>query len=211
MARMIFVDTATFEIYYAPWAFLLITFSEFGFIIPPIFYARRHHLPLASVGLKSSAPATDIALGLVVGMAMLIVNIAVTGFISWLIYRLTGRPVSTGSSMFATLNPEQLIGWVVVMFMVVGLSEETAFRGLLQRRMQIYFRARSKRSRAIAIVLTSLIFAAVHFDLIGLPSLFALSMFLGYLADRRRYSILGPAVAHGFNNAMVVVLASLGF
>lgn len=211
VSRMIVVDLISVEIRYAPWALLLLSLSEFGFIIPPVLYARRRHLPLASVGLKSSAPVTDIALGLGVGMVMLLVNIGVTGLINWMIYTVTGRPISTGSNMFAASGPQELIAWIVVMFVVVGLSEETVFRGFLQRRVQMYFRARSKRSRAIAIALTSLIFAAVHLDLLGLPSLFALSLFLGYLADKRRYSILGPAVAHGFNNAMVVVLASLGY
>lgn len=211
LTRMIVVDLVNLGIYYAPWALLLVSLSEIGFIVPPVLYAKRRHLPIGSVGLKSSAPAMDIVLGLLVGVAMLIVNIGVTALVNWLIVTVTGRPLPTGPSIFAASGPQELIAWIVVMFAVVGLSEETAFRGFLQRRMQMYFRARSKRNRAIAIVLTSFIFAGVHFDLLGLPSLFALSLFLGYLADKRRYSVLGPAIAHGFNNAMVVVLTYIGF
>jgi membrane protease YdiL (CAAX protease family) len=44
-----------------------------------------------------------------------------------------------------------------------------------------------------------------------MPTRFVLGLFLGYLAQKRDYSILAPTVAHGFNNAIVVVLASLGF
>jgi membrane protease YdiL (CAAX protease family) len=210
-ARMIFVDMGTFEIFYAPWAMLFLSLSELGFVVPPVMYARRRHLPLSSIGLKSSAPAKDMALGLVVGMAMLVANIVVTGLVTWIIEFMTGRQVSTSGSLFVTSGPMELVGWIVVMFVVVGLSEETVFRGFLQRRMEIYFRGRSIRHKTISIVLTSVIFAAAHLDPSGLPSLFTLSLFLGYLAQKRRYSILGPAVAHGFNNAMVVVLASFGF
>lgn len=203
--KLIVVDLMAFQILYAPWSLLLLSLSEIGFLVPPILYARRRHLPLASIGLKSSTPARDIVLGLLVGVAMLVANIAVT----WLIDMMFGSPNPTGSNAFAASGPEELVAWIVVMFVVIGLSEETVFRGFLQRRMQIYFRTRSKRSGAIAIGITSLAFAAVHLDLAGLPTLFVLSLFLGYLAEKRRYSVLAPAVAHGFNNAMVVVLATL--
>jgi membrane protease YdiL (CAAX protease family) len=210
-ARMIFVDMATFEIFYAPWAMLFLSLSELGFLVPPVLYARRRHLPLSSIGLKSPAPAKDIALGLGVGMAMLAANYAVTTAVNWLIEVLSGRQVSSSGSLFATSGYAEVVAWIVVMFVVVGFSEETVFRGFLQRRMEIYFRGRSIRYKTISIVLTSVIFAAAHLDPSGLPSLFTLSLFLGYLAQKRRYSVLGPAVAHGFNNAMVVVLTALGF
>jgi membrane protease YdiL (CAAX protease family) len=63
----------------------------------------------------------------------------------------------------------------------------------------------------MSLVITSFIFGAIHLDLIGLPIRFILGIFLGDLAQRRNYNIVGPSVAHGFNNAIVVVLASFGF
>ncbi|RDE11427.1 MAG: hypothetical protein C4K47_09885 [Candidatus Thorarchaeota archaeon] len=208
-AGMIVINVVTFGVTFKPWALLLVSLSEIGFIVPPMLYAKRRALPLASVGLKSSAPATDIALGLLVGIVMLIANIGVTGFVSWLINTVTGTQISTGPSAFIASGTQELIAWIAVMFVVVGLSEETVFRGFLQRRVQMYFRTRSSRSGTKSILITSLVFAAAHLDLTGLPSLFVLSLFLGYLAEKRRYSVLGPAVAHGFNNAAVVVLATL--
>jgi membrane protease YdiL (CAAX protease family) len=104
-----------------------------------------------------------------------------------------------------------LIAWIGVMFVVVGFSEELLFRGFLQRRMEIYFRPKNKNYRFWALVITSFIFAAIHLDILGLPVRVMRGVFLGHLAQKRKYSILGPTVAHGFNNAAVVILASMGF
>jgi membrane protease YdiL (CAAX protease family) len=108
-------------------------------------------------------------------------------------------------------DPLEVVLWVIVMFVIVGFSEELLFRGFLQRRMEIYFRNRQGRPGLLALIITSFIFAAIHLDIVGLPTRFVLGMFLGYLAQRRNYSITGPTVAHGFNNAAVVVLLFLGF
>ncbi|MHA1576887.1 MAG: lysostaphin resistance A-like protein, partial [Candidatus Thorarchaeota archaeon] len=93
----------------------------------------------------------------------------------------------------------------------VGFSEELLFRGFLQRRMEIYFRDRSQSYKMLALIITSIIFSAAHLDLIGLPTRFVLGLFLGFLAQKRKYSVLGPSVAHGFNNAAVIVLVFFGF
>ena len=75
----------------------------------------------------------------------------------------------------------------------------------------MFFRERSRHYEILALVFTSFIFAALHLDLIGLPSRFVLGMFLGALAKWRGYSIVAPSVAHGFNNAAVIILAFFGF
>jgi membrane protease YdiL (CAAX protease family) len=36
-------------------------------------------------------------------------------------------------------------------------------------------------------------------------------MLLGFLAQRRKYNLIGPSVAHGINNAAVVFLSSLPY
>ena len=75
--------------------------------------------------------------------------------------------------------------------------------------MELYFKNDYSQYKFLALVFTSFIFALMHLDLVGLPTRFMLGMFLGYLAQERNYSIMGPTVAHGFNNAAVVVLALL--
>lgn len=204
---LIVVDFVTFDIYIDPIALLILTTAEIAFVIPPIYYVRKNGLPISSIGIKNMLSGIDIGLGLVIGVLMLGSNIAIT----WLISEMTG-PISSGEELFLARNPTELVAWVIVMFVLVGFTEEVLFRGFLQRRMEMYFRSQGNANfKMMALVITSFIFAVIHFDMIGLPARFILGMFLGDLAQRRNYNIVGPSVAHGFNNAVVVVLASLGF
>ncbi|MHA1950779.1 MAG: CPBP family intramembrane glutamic endopeptidase [Candidatus Thorarchaeota archaeon] len=204
---LIVVDFATMEIYIDPVALLILTTAEVAFVIPPIYYVRKNGLPISSIGIKNMLSGIDIGLGFVIGALMLGSNIAIT----WLLNEMTG-PIASGGELLFARNPAELISWVIVMFVLVGFTEEVLFRGFLQRRMEMYFKGQGNANfKMMSLVITSFIFAVIHFDLIGLPARFILGMFLGDLAQRRNYNIVGPSVAHGFNNAVVVVLASLGF
>jgi membrane protease YdiL (CAAX protease family) len=217
---LIDVNIYTGQIEFAPYVFLLLTFAEFGFIIPPIWYVRRHGYSLRSLGIKIPRPTfgrfrsrfsevpKDIGLGLIFGAMMLASNIAITWFMT---LGIDTTEFDDGSYLFASNDILELIAWILVMFLVVGFTEELLFRGFLQRRMEIFFRDRYGSYKILALVFTSFIFAAMHLDILGLAARFVLGLFMGYLAQRRQYSIIGPTVAHGFNNAAVVVFAFFGF
>ncbi len=197
------------NIYWDSWVFIFLAVAEIGFIVPPIWYAKNRGFSLRSIGIKYYEPLKEIILGLLFGVIMLGSNLV----ISWLIIEASGVPYSEAEAdpMLLASNWGEVLAWVIVMFVVVGFSEELIFRGYLQRRMEIYFRPKATRYKLFALIITSFLFAAFHLDLIGLPTRFVLGMFLGYLCQKRKYSILGPSVAHGFNNSAVVVLAFMGF
>ncbi len=193
-----------------PWALLILTLAEFGFIIPIYRYVKKEGISFRSIGLKNMLSMKDIGLGVVVGFLMLGANLVISYFMTQLI------PGLEGDDLF--FNPpdgeiERLIWvplWTVAMFAIVGFSEEIVFRGFLQRRMEMYYREKgSQNYKLLALVITSFIFAAIHLDIIGLFTRFVLGLFLGYLAQKRNYSIIGPTVAHGINNSAVVILALL--
>ncbi|MFW9770426.1 MAG: lysostaphin resistance A-like protein [Candidatus Thorarchaeota archaeon] len=203
---LIDINPYTMEVYIDPVALLLLTVAEIAFVIPPMHYVRKNGLPISAIGIKNMLSGKDIVLGLIFGTVMLGSNIAIT----WLISYATG-PIA-GEDFFVARNIVELVLWVVVMFALVGFTEELLFRGFLQRRMDLYFRERGNTNyKLMSLVITSFIFAVIHFDIVGLPARFILGMLLGELAQRRNYNLIGPSVAHGFNNAAVVVLASLGF
>lgn len=205
---LITVNFITGEVTYSPWALILISITELGFVVPPVWYIRSRGFDLRSIGIKSDGRVRDILLGLGVGAVMLAVNVAIT----WFIAEATGVTYDgTDLGFGGPLDIYEVVAWVIFMFVFVGFSEELLFRGYLQRRMEIFFRPKSHGFKIWALIITSLLFAAFHLDLIGLPTRFVLGLFLGYLCQRRRYSILGSSVAHGFNNAAIVVLAFLGF
>lgn len=204
---LIYFDLYSGYVYIDPNALLVLTVAEIAFVIPPIYYVRKNGLPISSIGIKNMLSGVDIGLGFAIGALMLGANIAVT----WLVSNMTG-PITTGEELLIARNPVELVLWIVVMFVLVGFTEEVLFRGFLQRRMEMYFKSQGNSNyKIMSLVITSFIFGIIHMDLIGLPARFILGMFLGDLAQRRNYNIVGPSVAHGFNNAIVVVLASFGF
>ncbi|MHA1925369.1 MAG: CPBP family intramembrane glutamic endopeptidase [Candidatus Thorarchaeota archaeon] len=205
-AGLIRFDLITGNIWIDPVAIIITTFAEIGFIIPPIWYVRRNGYTIGSLGIKNMKSVKEGLLGLAVGGFMVVANLLVTLLIGFAI----DLP-DTGAGFFLVNNLYEVALWVILMFAVVGFSEELLFRGFLQRRMEMYFSQRRPRAGLYALIITSFIFAAIHLDVFGLPTRFVLGLILGYLAQKRSYSIMAPTVAHGFNNAAVVVLVFFGF
>jgi len=193
-----------------PWAFLILTVAEFGFLIPIYRYLKKRGLSLRSVGIKNMTSPTDIILGLVVGFLMLGSNLVISYFMSLFMPGIQGDETGFVPPEGVTAQLVWVSLWTIAMFAIVGLSEEVAFRGFLQRRMEMYYRDKGTLNyKLYALVITSFIFAAIHLDLIGLGTRFVLGLFMGYLAQRREYSLIGPIVAHAVNNSAVVIFALL--
>ena len=97
---------------------------------------------------------------------------------------------------------------VFLLFLVVAIGaplvEELFYRGLTLKAFE------KKMSNRLALVLSSLVFAIAHLQLIQFPALFLFGFVAGYLA--RKYDRLGRAVlAHvGFNTTTVVALLLQG-
>lgn len=203
---LIVVDLITGSIYLDPLAIIITTCASLGFIVPPIWYVKKNRYSLSSIGIKNIKSLKEGFLGIAVGGAMLVANLLV----SLLIGSAFGVP-DTEVGFFVVDTLFEVALWVILMFAVVGFSEELLFRGFLQRRIELYFNNRRSNPGLYALIITSFIFAVIHLDLFGLPTRFVLGLILGYLAQRRNYSIMAPTMAHGFNNAAVVVLVFLGF
>ncbi len=180
---------------------ILLSASELALIVPPLWYVKKRGLPAASIGIKKISLPSDILYGLGLGLVMFLANVAV----SWAVDMIPGVPEPGSGSLSRTLSIWDVAGWALVMFVIVGPAEEVLFRGFLQRRLEMYFFGHRTRYGAMAIAIASLIFAATHLDIIGLPTRFVLGAFLGFAARRRRYSVVAPSVAHGLNNTLVLL------
>jgi membrane protease YdiL (CAAX protease family) len=87
----------------------------------------------------------------------------------------------------------------VMVALIAPLLEEFLFRGWMQRSLERRTTARN------AIVVTAVVFGAVHGDLFGLPLRVAFGLASGYLAWRTR-SIWPSVVLHGAYNGSLVLL-----
>lgn len=194
-----------------PWVLIFLSFAEIGFIFPVVIYLRNRGLTLKSVGLKNIKSFKNIELGIIFGFLMFGANLVISFLMVLLV-----PDITSGDEVLFIVPEGYLSGiwltlWTIVMFLVVAFSEELLFRGFLQRRMEMYYQRRgSKNYQYMALLLTSLIFAIIHLDVYGLATRFVLGLFLGYLAQKRNYSIVGPTIAHGINNSIVIFIAFLG-
>jgi len=87
---------------------------------------------------------------------------------------------------------------VLVMALAPAIFEEVFFRGGFQNMMQ-----RATGKMWVSILITSLLFSAIHFSFYGFLSRVALSIVLGLLYAHTQ-NIWMPIVAHFINNAMGV-------
>ncbi len=209
---MIFYGLVEINIYtgsvnISPLATAILGVLEILLVVPPIHYIRSRGLSLRSIGIKVRKPAREIALGVMVGGLMIILNIVM----SWALYQIPGIPVPDDSSMFSAVTISDVIALSLVMMLIVGPTEEILYRGFLQRRLETYYYGRHRDFRLWSLVVTSFIFALTHLDLAGLGIRFVLGLILGYFAQKQEYSLLGPSVAHGLNNTLIIVLSFLGF
>ncbi len=83
-----------------------------------------------------------------------------------------------------------------------AISEELAFRGVILQGL------RSRLGAVSAVVVTSVLFGAIHLDILQGLGAIVTGIYLGYLTVRSG-SILPAMVAHGVNNLWATVEASL--
>ncbi|WP_254766835.1 CPBP family intramembrane glutamic endopeptidase [Salinilacihabitans rarus] len=111
-----------------------------------------------------------------------------------------------GTAQQAEQNPELMLVYVPAAILVIGPFEELLYRNVIQKSLYGVF------SRAGAVVVASVIFAAVHLTaydtaafgavLASLATVFGLSLTLGIVYERTE-NLLVPAAVHGLYNAIV--------
>lgn len=101
-------------------------------------------------------------------------------------------------SFLSNNNLLQMLGCVLLMGVLTGLSEEALFRGALQGVLA------SSRNVHFSIWLTAIIFSVLHFQFFGFVPRLLLGAIFGYLFVWTG-SLWVPIIAHALNNSVVVV------
>ena len=119
------------------------------------------------------------------------------GIVTWLILYFLQQPIVQWN--WPLVRPWQFLS-LVLLYPIV---EEIAFRGLVQELLHDYVSRRSLGPLTIANLLTSVLFAGLHF-IYHAPLLAALvffpSLVFGFFKDRTR-RLLAPIILHVFYNA----------
>jgi uncharacterized protein len=106
-------------------------------------------------------------------------------------------------AFLATTTAGGLLTNILMIAVLPALAEEYLFRGILARLLNEKF-----RSMHIAVIVSALIFAAIHLQFYGFLPRFLLGVVLGYL-----YFISGslwlPVIAHFTNNFLTIIIEFL--
>lgn len=128
-------------------------------------------------------------------------GLAVSQVALWLIQALehsllleNSKFVNLLSATTRTHSPSLLL----IAIMLPALPEELVFRGVVQQGFERRYQP------AVAVTLTSLIFALFHLDLIQGLSVIAIATFWGWVVQRSQ-SILPSLIAHALQNGLTIV------
>jgi membrane protease YdiL (CAAX protease family) len=118
------------------------------------------------------------------------------------------RNMEDAADEMTTLFLHAETGWglllnILIIAVIPAISEEFLFRGVIQNIFKQWF-----RNVHWAVIVTALVFSAVHGQFFGFLPRFALGLMLGYLFVTTR-SIWAPVIAHFINNGTAAVVAFL--
>ena len=144
-----------------------------------------------------------ILLGAALGVALLFVNIVVSGLLTSIFG--VSQAVQESNTLLTTLSssPSGLIA-VVASLSLAGVCEEFAFRGFLQNALN------RRYSFIPAVIVSSFVFGLFHFDpqLVYILSAAISGIVLGYIYHRWNY--VTSATAHSAMNLIVLALLLFG-
>ncbi len=165
--------------------------GEAALLAAPVIALRRTGRGLHALGLRRPALIYVLA-------AMLI------GFAGWYLnlqlVELLNIPEDTSDTLHRMIEQPSIAVTVLAVAVAPAICEEVLFRGV------VFHALASRFIPLVAILISSVVFAAYHMTLAQLVPTFVLGLVLATLTQRSR-SIIPAMIAHLLNNAIVVLYA----
>lgn len=157
----------------------------------------RHRQPVSTLGITLMDWQKNLSRGLVRYMVILPVIVTV-GFLVELMTKSMGITPHHQEVVLRFLGERSYLGMVAIIAfgtLVGPVAEEVLFRGFLQPAL------RDVMGSTRAIVVTSLLFALVHFNAYIFPQIFILGLLLGYLYEETG-TLVAPVSVHVLHNSV---------
>jgi membrane protease YdiL (CAAX protease family) len=177
----------------------------FLFFLPAFFYALVcHKKPLMHLGFKHRVDPKQTLIVVLIMIACLPIVGALqqlTEMFPWsklMLQRFKDAEDTYNKQVLAIARMNNFVDFIVSVIMIAFLPavfEETLFRGGLQNLLSRWF-----KMPILAIIITAIIFSAIHGSYLGFLSRFALGFVLGWMYYRTG-NIWLNIIAHFFNNA----------
>ncbi|PLX08205.1 MAG: hypothetical protein C0596_07895 [Marinilabiliales bacterium] len=196
---------------------LQLVYALFSFVIPPIIIALLFGDKLSSFLLLNKSP--KILYYILIPLFIFSILPAMNLIIMW--NQAISLPASMSGIEEEMIRMEEsglrmtefmlagsgTLGFIVnmiIMALIPAIGEELMFRGLIQKHLIEW-----TKKPHLAIILSAIIFSAVHMQFYGFFPRLVLGALFGYLVYYSKS--LWPAIfAHFFNNAMAVIAYKLG-
>ena len=163
------------------------------------FFKAEHQSPLLVLGIGIAVFGLGFALSPVVEWNA---NVQfpewMSGFGQW-VRKTEGMAESIIKSITGNLTPLAFVSTFLVVAILPAIGEELVFRGLIQTELM-----RAVRNPHVSILITSVLFSAIHFQFLGFVPRMLIGMFLGYLYFWSG-NLWVPVIAHFFNNGIQLV------
>jgi hypothetical protein len=170
----------------------------FVFLVPALVLTTGSNLRPVSYLRLGRVRAAPVVLGALCGAAGTMLAMAVMAAAQRVMPRSWIETFDVAKLFDRPLAERAVLAFVATL--VAPLCEEIAFRGYLQTTIL------ARRTPAVAIAASSLLFAVIHLDPVRLPALLVLGALFGWLAWRS--GSLWPAIAaHAANNGIVSLFA----
>mgnify|MGYP003575890519 CR=1 FL=1 len=181
-------------------------FSAIGiFLLPALLFAYfTHPRPTEYLGLRAPRKLIQVLLCVIIIVSATPLFLTVAEWMSHINIAAAKEAQELNDRyMKAFLSMDsfgQLLVSLLIMAVLAGVSEELFFRGLLMR-----FGTKASRNVVLGIVISALLFAAMHSNIYGLPSILLAGVLLGFF-----YYLTGSIwcniIAHIIYNGLQVVM-----
>ncbi len=190
--------------------FLLLFFSSvllYTLLLAGTFFSVRvrHGSTATALGLKLEGLGKGLGLGLVIGVPLFLGAMGLA-YVSQQLLRDTSSPDMVSRSIDEVSSGGVSAVFVFILFLTLVIlapvCEEIFFRGYL------YPALRNRMDRQPAMIINGLLFAAVHFELIGFLPRLLLGYGLCYIYERQ-HNLSGPITGHALYNGTILLLSGL--
>ena len=167
-------------------------------ILPPIYY-----LNFKKKSIYDSLRLKPVSFDTLVNSVLLSISVII---LFDALERIINQIVSTPDYIIdlgKIMQPESTLGFIFLFLAVVivaPIGEEMVFRGFLQKFLEEYWRDVTR-----AVLISSLIFAMIHFNPYWTIQIYLLGIILGFLSWKTK-SIIPSIILHSLNNGIAFIL-----
>lgn len=176
--------------------------GELVLILPALFFIYKR-----KSNFKKTFRIKKISIGTTVAtIIVFFITFIISDEIDRIILHYFPMPNDWEESMYQMVQLDSIWETIFIIFTVVlltALVEEMLFRGIVQKTIQVF------REPAIAVVLSSVIFAIFHINIWSAIQLTLLGIILGYVTWKSD-SIIPAIVIHGLTNLCSLIMMNLG-